>query len=213
MVAQYANSHIVCGFFLSWWGGPSQSFEHSIWDHVGFYTIHTFLDPSVESQFRIISKSHNSLFGTTTTPSNTFSNSHFSSGQSRQAFSPSIVLYLWLGARRPTAQSYNSSSVSWYYLVWPLRLLRGNSAYEKHPCEAQWQKCCLYETPYYVATPIRETGDVIAHLQEPDFFKFTSNAFLKRPFLLKYWLLHPRSTRKPLAKAVPSKDYFTHMKT
>jgi hypothetical protein len=32
-----------------------------------------------------------------------FSNSHFFSGQSRHASSPSIVLYLWLGARRPTA--------------------------------------------------------------------------------------------------------------
>jgi hypothetical protein len=66
--------------------------------------------------------------------------------------------------------------------------------------------------PYYLAAPVRETGDVIAHLQEPDFFWFTSNMVLKRPILLKYWLLCPVSTRKPLAKAVPSKDYFTHMK-
>ncbi len=44
-------------------------------------------------------------------------------------------------------------------------------------------------------------------------FWFTSNAFLKRPVLLKYWLLRPFSTRKPHAKAVPSKDYFTHMRT
>ncbi len=51
------------------------------------------------------------------------------------------------------------------------------------------------------------------HLQEPDFFWFTSNAFLKRPVLLKYWLLRPFSTRKPHAKAVPSKDYFRHMRT
>jgi hypothetical protein len=65
--------------------------------------IHTFLDPLVESQFRIISKSHNFLFGTSTTPTIIFSNSHFFSGQSRHASSPSIVLYLWLGARRPMA--------------------------------------------------------------------------------------------------------------
>ena len=39
MVALYVNSRIVCGFFLSWWGGPPQSFERSIWDCVGFYTI------------------------------------------------------------------------------------------------------------------------------------------------------------------------------
>ncbi len=64
MVALYVNSRIVCGFFLSWLGGSPQSFERSIWDCVGFYTIHTFLDPLVESQFRIISKSYNFLFGT-----------------------------------------------------------------------------------------------------------------------------------------------------
>jgi hypothetical protein len=51
------------------------------------------------------------------------------------------------------------------------------------------------------------------HLQEPDFFWFTSNAVLKRPISLKYWLLCPFSLRKPHAKAVPSKDYFMHMKT
>jgi hypothetical protein len=53
---------------------------------------------------------------------------------------------------------------------WPLRLLRGSSAYENLQRETQWPICCLYETPYYVAAPVRETGDVIAHLQEPDFF-------------------------------------------
>jgi hypothetical protein len=68
MVALYVNSRIVCGFFLSWLGRPPQSFERSIWDPVGFYTILTFLDSSVESQFRIISKSYDFLFGTTTTP-------------------------------------------------------------------------------------------------------------------------------------------------
>ncbi len=156
---------------------------------------------------------NNFLFGTTTTPSITFSNSHFFSGQSQHTSSPSILLYLWLGVRRPTAQSYDSSSVSRYYLGWPLHLLRGISAYKNLPCKAQRPKCCLYETPYYVAAPVRETGDIIAHLQEPELFWFTSNAFLKRPVLLKYWLLHPFSMRKPHAKAVPSKDYFTPMRT
>ncbi len=54
-------------------------------------------------------------------------------------------------------------------------------------------------------------------------FWFTSSGFLNRPILLKYWLLHPffykeatceSSTVKGLlyaAKAVPSKDYFTHL--
>ncbi len=54
---------------------------------------------------RIISKSHNFLFGTTTIQSFTFSNSHFFSGQSQHASSSSIMLYLWLGARRPTAET------------------------------------------------------------------------------------------------------------
>jgi hypothetical protein len=123
------------------------------------------------------------------------------------------VLYLWLGARRPTAQSYDSSSVSRYYLGWPLHLLRDNSTSKNLPCKAQRPKCCLYKMPYNVSAPVRETGDVIAHLQEPELFWFTSNAVLKRPILSKYWLLHPLSTRNPHAKTVPSKNYFMQMKT
>ncbi len=54
-------------------------------------------------------------------------------------------------------------------------------------------------------------------------FWFTSSGFLKRPILLKYWLLRPffykeatckSSTVKGLlntVKAVPSNDYFTHL--
>ncbi len=54
-------------------------------------------------------------------------------------------------------------------------------------------------------------------------FWFTSSGFLKRPILLKYWLLRPffykeatceSSTIKRLlytAKAVPLKDYFMHL--
>jgi hypothetical protein len=110
------------------------------------------------------------------------------------------MLYLWLGARRPTLQSCNSVMVCRYYLGLPLRLHRGNSASENLLQETQWPKRCLYKTPY-VAAPIRETGDVIArtpsYAQLPTdtptrtrFFWFTSNAFLKRPILLKYWLLH-----------------------
>ncbi len=59
--------------------------------------------------------------------------------------------------------------------------------------------------------------------QQRYFFWFTSSHFLKRPVLLKYWLLRPffykeatckSSTVKGLhyaAKAVPSKDYFMHL--
>ncbi len=74
--------------------------------------MHTFLDPSVESQFRIIFKSCNFLFGTTTTPSITFSNSHFFSGQSRHASSSLIVLYLWLGAKRLTTHAATASTAA-----------------------------------------------------------------------------------------------------
>ncbi len=51
-VALYVNSRIVCGLFHSWQGAPPQSFERSIWDRVGFYKMHTFLDPPVEYQIK-----------------------------------------------------------------------------------------------------------------------------------------------------------------
>jgi hypothetical protein len=74
---------------------------------------------------------------------------------------------------------------------------------------------CTYSKPVvtrgrkhtHVAASVKETGDVIAHLQKPDFFWFTSNAFLQRPVLFQYWLLCHLFSRKPLVKAVPSKDY------
>jgi hypothetical protein len=40
------------GLFCSWQGVPPQSFERSVWDCVGFYMIHTFLNPSVECQVK-----------------------------------------------------------------------------------------------------------------------------------------------------------------
>ncbi len=73
------------------------------------------------------------------------------------------------------------------------------------PTSYLW-KCCLCKTPN-VAAPVREQGDVIARTTPPyvqlpsdapartRFFWFTSNGFLKRPLLLKYWLLRPFSTR------------------
>jgi hypothetical protein len=51
------------------------------------------------------------------------------------------------------------------------------------------------------------------HLQEPDFFWFTSNVFFNRLILLKNWLLCPFSMWRPHAKAVPRKDFFTHLRT
>jgi hypothetical protein len=53
------------------------------------------------------------------------------------------------------------------------------------------------------------------HLQEPDFFWFTSNAVVKRTVLLKYWLLHPffyeeatskSSTKKGLLYAIENPE-------
>ncbi len=76
--ALYVDSSTVCGFFLSWHGAPPQYHERSAWGHVGFYRIHTFLNPSVESQFRIISKSYKNSFGATTQPLFPSLNSHFS---------------------------------------------------------------------------------------------------------------------------------------
>jgi hypothetical protein len=134
------------------------------------------------------------------------------------------MLYLWLGARRPTSELYNSGMVSQYYLGWPLCLHRWNSASKNLQQEPQLPKCCLYKTPY-VAAPIRETGDVIVrtllYAQLPTdaptrariLFWFTCNAFLKRPVLLQYWLQCAFSMRKPHAKAVPRKDFFTHLRT
>jgi hypothetical protein len=101
---------------------------------------------------------------------------------------------------------------------------RGNSVSKNLRQETQWPKCCLYKTPY-VAAPVREIGDVIARTplymqlstdaptRTRIFFWFTSNAFLKRPVLVNWRLLRPFSMKKPHAKAVPRKDFFTHLRT
>jgi hypothetical protein len=51
MIALYVDSCIVPGFVLSWQGAPPQYCARCIWDCVGFYTMHTLLNPLVESQF------------------------------------------------------------------------------------------------------------------------------------------------------------------
>ncbi len=170
MVALCVNSRIVCGFFLSWWGGPPQSFERSIWDHVGFYMIHTFLDPSVESQLEsflslIISFLEQLQY-------NLLPSLIVTSSQVRVGM-PLPLLLCCISGLGPEGLRHNrtipvvSSATTW---GWPLRLLRGNSAYKNLPCKAQRPKCCLYKTPYYIAAPVRETGDVITHPQEPELF-------------------------------------------
>ncbi len=80
---------------------------------------------------------------------------------------------------------------------------------------ARKQKKCYQRATY---------EDNFSTCPQPRFiFWFTSSGFLKKPILLKYWLLCPSfyeeatcksSTVKGLlyaAKAVPSKDYFTHL--
>ncbi len=105
-----------------------------------------------------------------------------------------------------------------------MHLLRGNSASENLPCKAQRPKCSLYKMPYYVAAPVRETGDVFTRTPlyarlptyaptKTIFFLFTSNVFLQRLVSSKYWLFRLFSTRKPHVKVVPSKDYFMHLRT
>ena len=50
MIPLYVDSLIVRGFILSWQDAPPQYCERSIWDHVGFYIMHTLLNLLVESQ-------------------------------------------------------------------------------------------------------------------------------------------------------------------
>ncbi len=52
MVSLYIDSSTACGYFLSWGGMPPQHCDHCIWDRVGFYTMHTFLNPSVDGHFK-----------------------------------------------------------------------------------------------------------------------------------------------------------------
>jgi hypothetical protein len=54
MIALYIDSCIVHGFILSWQAAPPQYCKRSIWDCVGFYRMHTFLNLLVESQFKSV---------------------------------------------------------------------------------------------------------------------------------------------------------------
>ena len=108
------------------------------------------------------------------------------------------------------------------YLGWPLCLgetlpprtsnkkLQGQSAVStrlptlQHPIEKQVMPSReLCSTRNFLQT----------HLKEQEFCLIHNDAFLKRPVLLKYWLLCPFSTRKLQAKAVPRKDFFTHLRS
>ncbi len=93
-------------------------------------------------------------------------------------------------------------------------------------------KICRHFFPYNLLNTIKQKKYYQQATYEDNFsmfpqprtlFWFMSSGFLKRPISLKYWLLRPFfyeeatykiSTIKGLlyaAKAVPSKDYFTHL--
>ncbi len=125
--------------------------------------MHTFLDPSDESQFRIIFKSYNYLFGTTTTPSTSFSRK-----ESILLRSESACLFLF-----DRAVSLAWGQEAYYTIVrFPVQspgttqgdpcVFLGETLPTRNlPREAQRPKCCLYEMPYNVAAPVTETGDII----------------------------------------------------
>ncbi len=131
--------------------------------------------------FQIESYAHNFLFGTTTTPYNTFFNSHFFSGQSQHTSSPSIVLYLWLGARRPMAQSYDSSrspgTTQGDHCIFLGETLPLKTFHAKLNSRSAVSTRCpttshhLLEKQVTSSQKLRSTCYFLhTHLQEPDFF-------------------------------------------
>jgi hypothetical protein len=88
----------------------------------------------------------------------------------------------------------------------------GNSAYENSSRQSSMAKMLsLQDALQRCSTRKRNRW----HHHAPTrtrFFLFTSNAFLRRPVSIQYWLLHPFFSRKPHARAVPSMGYSTHMK-
>ncbi len=143
--------------------------ERSIWDCVEIYTIHTFLDLLVGSQLESFLSLIISFLE-----------------QLQYNLLPSLIV--------PSSQVRVGMPLPFYCAV---SLAWGQKAYGTIK---QFQQClpvllgaypCIFlgETlptktfhaklngqsavsmrPYYVTAPIRETGDVIAHLQEPHFF-------------------------------------------
>jgi hypothetical protein len=92
------------------------------------------------------------------------------------------------------------------------------------PWNSKDKKCCLYETPYIIA-PMSKIGDVIErtppYTRLPTdaptgariYFWFTSNVFLKRNVSSTHdsYVLYIRGS--PVAKTVPTKDYFTPLRS
>ncbi len=183
--------------------------------------IHTFLNPSVECQVKSFLKL---IISFLVQPlHHLFSLLIVTSSQIRVG----MPLPLWsccISGLGPEGLLYKHTIPVWS----PGSLLRVILAYRKTSAsknlrrKTQWPKCCLYETPYITA-PIREIGDVITRTllyvrlstdapTRTRIFLITSNKFLKRPILLNWRLLSPFSTRKPHAKAVPRKDFCTHLR-
>jgi hypothetical protein len=92
---------------------PTPNVHSDEWDHVESYTIYMLLAYRLKITFTFSLKLIISFLVQLQHLSFTFSNSHFFSGQSRHTSSSSIMLYLWLGARRPTTmQKYKGSLVA-----------------------------------------------------------------------------------------------------
>ncbi len=123
----------MCKLLLSGIGYvPTPNVHSDVWDCVGSYAIHMLLACRLKITFTLSLKLIISFLVYTTPSFITFSNSHFFSDRSWHA-SSSIVLYLWLGAERPTTQSFNS----WYGLPVLLRVTLAST----------WGKICLQEPP------------------------------------------------------------------
>ncbi len=123
------------------------------------------------------------------------------------------MLYLWLGARRPMAQSYDtvvSLGTTWGD---PCVFLGETLPPRTFHAKLNGQSAVSTRPPTTLQHPLEKQATSLRTYKNLNFFWFTSNTVLKRHVLLKYWLLRPLSMRKPHAKAVPSKDYFTHMRT
>ncbi len=141
---------------------PTSNVHTDVWNHVESYTIYMFLVCRLKITFTFSLKLIISILVQLQhllLPSLIVTSSQVRVGTS---------LPLWsccISGLGPEGLCYGT--VVWFqyglqviYLGWPLRLHRGNSAFKNLQRETQWQKCCLYKTPY-VAAPVRETGDII----------------------------------------------------
>jgi hypothetical protein len=200
-------------WFLSCIGHvPTPNAHLDIWDHVESYVICMLLACRLKITFTLSLKLMNS-FLVSTTPSFLSLDCHFFSGQSWHM--PLPLLSCCISSLGQKGLLHNHTNASYPGLLRVTLASRGNSASKNLQQETQWPKCYLYEAPY-IAAPIRETGDTTARTPlyvrlstgtpiRASFFWFTSNAFLKRPILLKNWLLCPFFYKEATSKSSTKK--------